>query len=186
MENIFIRIIAAILLVMMFPFLIILSMLIRMESKGDPLFKQKRVGKGGKIFTIYKLRTMTLGQEPDYITSSIELKKYHSCRITYLGKHLRKFHIDELPQLWNVLKNEMTFVGPRPFTIPIAMNREYYAPINENLKPGITGLTQISLLSEVKGYNISKLDKFYCKKKCLSLNLFIVILTPILIVLRKA
>jgi len=184
MEKIFRRIIATIILVIAFPFLVVLSILIMVESKGSFLFKQKRVGKGGQIFTIYKLRTMRLGQEPSHITSSVELKKYNSCRVTYIGKHLRKFHIDELPQLWNILKNEMTFVGPRPLSIPIA-KKEYYAPRDENIKPGLTGLTQISLLAETKGYKMSKLDRFYCKKRCLLLNLLIVFLTPILILFKK-
>ncbi|MFZ3015638.1 MAG: sugar transferase [Minisyncoccia bacterium] len=74
MENIFSRIAAIILLIIAFPFLIICILIIRMESKGNPIFKQNRVGKKGEIFTIYKLRTMRLGTEPTHINSAIELK----------------------------------------------------------------------------------------------------------------
>ncbi|MEI6580600.1 MAG: sugar transferase [bacterium] len=185
MEKILRKVLAIFLLIIAFPFLVLLTILIRMESKGNPIFKQKRVGKGGKIFIIYKLRTMRLGKEPEHITSSIELRKHSSYRVTCIGKYLRQTHTDELPQLWNVLKNEMTFVGPRPLTIPIATKKEYYAPRDENICPGITGITQISLLAETKGYNVSKLDKFYCKKRCLLLDLLIVISTPILIAFKK-
>lgn len=181
------RLVAGVMLIIVFPFLVILSILIRMESKGSPLFRQKRVGKGGKIFIIYKLRTMRLSNEPinvnSVISSVIELKKLDSLRITYIGKHLRKFHIDELPQLWNILKNEMTFIGPRPLIISMA-KREYYAPRDENIRPGLTGLAQISSLSEIRGYNVSKLDKFYCKKICLMLN-FLIIIKTIVFIIRK-
>ncbi|MFZ3015639.1 MAG: sugar transferase [Minisyncoccia bacterium] len=101
-----------------------------------------------------------------------------------MGKFFRKYHIDEIPQLWNIVKNEMTFVGPRPLIIPMVEKR-YYAPRDEKVTPGLTGLAQISLLREIKGYNTSKLDKLYCKKRNIKLNLFIVCMTPIYIFSRK-
>ncbi|MFZ2072442.1 MAG: sugar transferase [Minisyncoccia bacterium] len=176
MENIFSRIVAIILLIIAFPFLVICILIIRMESKGNPIFKQSRVGKKGEIFTIYKLRTMYLGKEPIHIVSSMELEKHEYHRITYIGKFFRKYHIDEIPQLWNIVKNEMSFVGPRPLIIPM-VEKIYYAPRDEKVKPGLTGLAQISSLRKIKGYNTLKLDKFYCKKRNTKLDLFIVYMT---------
>ena len=118
--NIFVRFMAIIILVILLPFLLFLMIVIRLESKGNPIFRVNRVGKGGKLFTIYKLRTMRKGKVPIHICSPIELKQYDYHRITRVGHILREYHLDELPQLWNIFRNEMVFVGPRPVGIGIA------------------------------------------------------------------
>lgn len=175
-KTFFQRLVAMILLILIFPLLIILMIIIRMESRGNPLFKQKRVGRNGKIFIIYKLRTMRLGEQPNDIYSEIELALNQSYRITKIGKFLRNYYIDEIPQLINIFKGEMSFVGPRPNSISIA-SKKYYFPKEKNMLPGLTGLEQISFMKKIEGYDISKLNKFYYKKRNFKLNSFIIFLT---------
>jgi O-antigen biosynthesis protein WbqP len=184
-ENLLERLLVIIFLIVVFPVLVILMIIIRMESKGSPLFKQCRVGKEGKFFTIYKLRTMKIGKEPIHIDSSFELEKHEHYRVTSIGKFLRLYNIDEIPQLWNIIKNEMSFVGPRPL-ISSLIGKNYYAPIDEKILPGLTGLVQTSPVKKIKGYNLSHLDKFYCKKKNLQLDLFIIFLTLKFILFKKS
>ena len=121
-------------LIFLFPVLIIISILIRIKMPGGPvIFKQKRVGQYGRLFTMYKFRSMTVAHSG----SSISVKG--ESRITPLGAVLRKYKLDELPELWNVLKGDMSFVGPRP-DVPgyvdclTGEEREVL-----KLKPGITG-----------------------------------------------
>ncbi|GFR36333.1 hypothetical protein TCEA9_21450 [Thermobrachium celere] len=92
------------------PFILIFSVLIMLESPGSPIYKQERVGKGGKVFTIYKLRSMYNDAEKN----GPKWADKNDNRVTKIGKFIRKTRIDELPQLINVLKGEMSIVGPRP------------------------------------------------------------------------
>lgn len=124
--------------------LAIITFLVFMDVRGNPLFTQYRNGKDLKKFKIYKFRTMTVSE--DGISSFQQAKKSDS-RITYLGKILRKSSIDELPQIFNVFFGNMSFVGPRPH--PIALDDEFKYKIPKyldryNVKPGITGLAQIN------------------------------------------
>lgn len=160
-------------LIIVAPFLILVMLFIRLESKGNPIFKQKRVGKGGKFFTIYKLRTMKLGIEPVDVRCTKDLKLHAKNRITRIGKILRKTHIDEIPQLLNIIKGEMVFIGPRPNIYSITSFKKYYAPLNDNMYPGLTGISQISDYQDADGYDMSKLDKFYSKKKSIYLDTLI-------------
>ncbi|MFD0869658.1 MULTISPECIES: sugar transferase [Paenibacillus] len=123
------------------PLLLLLCLLIKLESEGPALFRQKRVGKDGKVFTIYKLRTMYThvpkeGRSPESTDDP---------RITKVGKWIRKTSLDELPQLLNILRGEMSFVGPRPEQLSIV--QDAYGEKERQrflVKPGITGLWQTS------------------------------------------
>ena len=140
-------ILCLIVLVILFP---IVAIAIKVDSKGPIFFTQIRVGQYGNLFKIYKLRTMCAGAE-EMIDQSVYHEKNNpfvqsSCdeRVTRVGKFLRRFSIDELPQLFCVLKGDMSFVGPRPFIpqeVEMLKTEHLYRLI---AKPGLTGLAQIS------------------------------------------
>jgi putative colanic acid biosynthesis UDP-glucose lipid carrier transferase len=124
------------------PFLIVIAIMIRLESKGPALFCQRRTGYRGREFKIYKFRSMRVAEDGD----SIKQAERGDSRITRLGAFLRRSSIDELPQLINVLKGDMSLVGPRPHAL--AHDRYYGAAIPEYenrflVRPGITGLAQV-------------------------------------------
>lgn len=132
-----------ILLILVLPVLAVCSLLIKVCSPGPVLFKQVRVGKDGKLFTMYKLRTMHLGAETG--TGAVWAAK-DDPRVIGPCKWMRRSHVDELPQLLNVIKGEMSLVGPRPERLEILQELEKaYPDIRKRLavKPGITGLAQI-------------------------------------------
>lgn len=136
--------IAVVLLVPGIPMLLFLGVLVRLTSKGPALFRQTRVGKQGKLFTMYKIRSMRLDAEKH---GAIWATK-NDPRTTWLGHYLRKFHLDEIPQLLNVLRGEMSLVGPRPerpeFVEQLKEKIPGYANRLQTL-PGITGLAQLNL-----------------------------------------
>ena len=103
-------------LILLMPILSLVALLIRIDSKGPVIFKQKRVGKGGLVFNIYKFRTMKLSKP-----GSQSLTINNDPRVTRMGKKLRKMKLDELPQLFNVVRGEMSLVGPRPESIDLIM-----------------------------------------------------------------
>lgn len=130
-------------LIFLFPVLIIISILIRIKMPGGPvIFKQKRVGQYGRLFTMYKFRSMTVAHSG----SSISVKGEN--RITPLGAVLRKYKLDELPELWNVLIGDMSFVGPRPDVPGYADRLEGEHRRILLLKPGITGPASLKYRNE--------------------------------------
>ncbi|MFO7891114.1 MAG: sugar transferase [bacterium] len=125
------------------PVILIISLIIPVESKGGVFFTQPRVGKNGKIFTIYKFRTMVINYPKKLL-----LTTDNDTRITRMGLFLRSKKLDELPQLFNVIKGEMSIVGPRP-EVPEYVN--YYSPEQKEIlkvKPGITDLASIEFSNE--------------------------------------
>ncbi|EOU1487135.1 sugar transferase [Clostridium perfringens] len=127
------------------PILILVSIMIKLTSKGTIIFKQERVGKNKKIFYIYKFRTMT---DCDDRASDRQVTVINDQRITRIGRILRKYKIDELPQLYNVLKGDMSFVGPRPEVKKyVKFYEEEYDEILK-IKPGITDLASIEYIDE--------------------------------------
>lgn len=127
------------------PIFILVSIMIKLTSKGPIIFKQERVGKNKKIFYIYKFRTMT---ECDDKASDRQVTVINDQRITRIGRILRKYKIDELPQLYNVLKGDMSFVGPRPEVKKyVKFYEEEYDEILK-IKPGITDLASIEYIDE--------------------------------------
>ncbi|HHD2603684.1 TPA: sugar transferase [Clostridium perfringens] len=127
------------------PIFILVSIMIKLTSKGPIIFKQERVGKNKKIFYIYKFRTMT---DCDDKASDRQVTVINDQRITRIGRILRKYKIDELPQLYNVLKGDMSFVGPRPEVKKyVKFYEEEYDEILK-IKPGITDLASIEYIDE--------------------------------------
>lgn len=162
------------------PFFLIVCSLIRHEDGGPALFKQERIGYGGKPFTLYKFRSMTLTSEKD---GKPALCRKNDKRLTKIGRFLRDHHLDELPQLWNVLKGEMSFVGPRPerkfFVDQIrAINPDY--ELLYQLRPGL-----FSPATLYNGYTDTmekmlirlRMDLEYLRKRSLWLDCKIIFLT---------
>jgi lipopolysaccharide/colanic/teichoic acid biosynthesis glycosyltransferase len=139
------RFIAALLLIPALPIIGILALCIKFTSKGPCIYAQERLGKNGQLFTMYKLRSMVVDAEKS--TGAVWASQNDS-RVTLIGKFLRKFHLDEIPQLFNVLRGEMALVGPRP-------EREEFVKILSReidgysyrllVVPGVTGLAQLNL-----------------------------------------
>jgi len=137
--------VAATLLVLSAPFMLMAMILVKLTSRGPALYAQKRLGLDGRIFTIYKIRSMWHNCES---TSGPRWSSVGDARITPVGRILRATHLDELPQLWNVLRGEMSLVGPRPERPEIVPLLEQSIPqYRERLRvlPGLTGLAQVQL-----------------------------------------
>lgn len=137
-------------IIVLSPLLLIILILIKLSSPGPIFFRQQRLGKNGKIFEILKFRTMIVGA--DKIGDGIFVKSEEDTRITKIGKFLRATSLDELPQIINVIKGDMSIVGPRP---PLTYHPYIYAeyPYKQKrrfqMKPGITGLAQITVRNSV-------------------------------------
>lgn len=142
-KFLFDRFVSLIGLFFLWPVLIVLAVLIRFKMPGGPaFFTQKRVGKGGKLFTMYKFRSMTVSHGGSSVSVAGE------SRITPLGAVLRKYKLDELPELWNVLIGDMSFVGPRPDVPGYADKLEGEDRLILNLRPGITGPASLKYRDE--------------------------------------
>ena len=143
MKFLFDRIMAFIGLLFLWPVLLIVAILIKIKMPGGPaFFTQKRVGRNGKLFTMYKFRSMTVSHSGSSISVAGE------SRITPLGAVLRKYKLDELPELWNVLIGDMSFVGPRPDVPGYADNLEGEDRLVLKLRPGITGPASLKYANE--------------------------------------
>jgi lipopolysaccharide/colanic/teichoic acid biosynthesis glycosyltransferase len=168
--------------------MLLVALAIRLDSPGPAVFLQKRVGKGGKHFTLYKFRSMYHAIDECKINPPAE---EDDPRITRLGRFLRKSRLDELPQLYNILRGDMHFVGPRPFVPDQEQELVKAIPLYNqrwNVKPGATGWAQIN-----RGYcatladNSEKLayDLFYIKNMSLSLDLLIMFKTMKILLLGR-
>ncbi|MBP3889265.1 MAG: sugar transferase [Cellulosilyticum sp.] len=154
-------ILAVIMLVCASPLLLLVALIIKLESKGPALFKQDRRGLKGEPFKIYKFRSMTVGAEQQG-TGVYSFKD--DPRVTKVGKFIRKTSIDELPQLINIIKGEMSFIGPRPVLTYHPWGLEEYT--EEQMKrfdvlPGVTGLAQLNGRKELEWPERIKLDVKY-------------------------
>jgi lipopolysaccharide/colanic/teichoic acid biosynthesis glycosyltransferase len=130
-------------LIVLFPILILISFVIKIGSKGPVLFSQKRVGKDGELFTLIKFRSMTVQQESNSTATA-----RGDVRITKIGEFLRKHKLDELPELWNVIKGEMSLVGPRPDVPGYADRLKGKDREILKLRPGITGTASLKYANE--------------------------------------
>lgn len=151
-------------------------------SRGPVIFKQERAGKGGKPFIFYKFRTMRADVDP----FGPSPKSGDDPRLTKVGKFLREYSLDELPQLFNVLKGDMSIVGPRP--LYLEQIKEWNDRQKKRLlvKPGITGLAQISGRGELTREEKLELDVRYVENACLWLDLKIIFITIFHVFRRKS
>lgn len=163
------------LLILLLPLFMIISILIKMDSKGPVFFKQNRVGKDKRLFEIYKFRSLYPDADPYSINPTHKSDK----RITRIGGFLRKTSLDELPQLINVLKGDMSLVGPRPEMEFIVKEYDEIQQERLRVKPGITGLWQLSGDREVAIHQNMEYDLFYVKKWSFFLDIAILLKTVV-------
>ena len=185
-------------LALLWPVMLLLAVLIRLDSKGPAFFVQKRIGKNGRPFSIYKFRTMThdLDQRTHikfmqaYIAGAMDFEKcgqngssgvvykpFTEAQVTRVGRFLRKASLDELPQLFNILKGEMSLVGPRP-NVPYEVEayKEWHME-RLSVLPGITGLAQVNGRSALDFDSISRYDIEYTRRMSLGMDIKILIAT---------
>jgi lipopolysaccharide/colanic/teichoic acid biosynthesis glycosyltransferase len=164
------------------PVWLVIAALIRLTSKGPVLFRQERVTKAGRAFTVYKFRTMVQDsakvlEEHNIDPSAPFFKLDDDPRLTPVGRLLRKLSLDELPQLLNVLKGDMSLVGPRPLPVEqVAANLELLSSRHE-VPAGVTGWWQINGRSSVSFEEAVRMDLFYIENWSLSLDLYILLKT---------
>ena len=187
------------LLILLSPILAAVAIAIKMTSRGPVLFKQERLGQRGSVFQCLKFRTMYVDNDAtihrDYVQNFIAGKVQEQCkseagpavykikndpRVTPVGQFLRKTSLDELPQFWNVLRGEMSLVGPRP---PVVYEFEVYDLWHRRrvleLKPGVTGLWQVSGRSRTSFDDMVRMDLRYSQRWSLWLDIKILLATPL-------
>ena len=189
---------AAIMLLLLAPVLAAIALAIRLDSRGPAIFRQRRVGRDRRPFTVMKFRTMQEGaahdphrefviglikgetptpEDDNQESPGLYYKMIGDKRVTRVGRLLRRSSLDELPQLWNVLRGDMSLVGPRP---PIPYEVEHYPPhwfARFDVKPGVTGLWQVSGRSQVTLEEMVRLDVDYAHRRSLRLNIWILVKT---------
>jgi lipopolysaccharide/colanic/teichoic acid biosynthesis glycosyltransferase len=197
-------VVALVALVILAPLMLIIALVVRVESPGPAIFRQERVGRLQRRFTLNKFRTMTAGashdrhrkfveglyagERPEATDEGPRFKLAQDPRITRVGRLLRRSSLDELPQLWNVIRGEMSLVGPRP---PIDYEvASYPAPhwfTRFDVKPGLTGLWQVSGRCDLTVEQMIALDIEYVQRRSLRLNLLILLRTlPAVLATRGA
>jgi lipopolysaccharide/colanic/teichoic acid biosynthesis glycosyltransferase len=170
------------LLILSLPLMFVVAVLIKIFSPGPILYKQERVGKEGKVFTLYKFRTMVNNAE-EHIGPVLASKD--DSRVTSTGRILRRTRLDELPQLFNVLQGDMSLVGPRPERPFFVNQHRVLQGIRLSVKPGITGLAQIRSYYDLKPNHKIKYDYLYIQKRSLLLNAYILLQTIPVIFTKK-
>ncbi len=172
-------------LILLSPLLLVVACLVRLWDRGPVFFIQKRVGKAGQEFTCYKFRSMV--REAEQLKAQLLTQNHHADnrtfkiprdpRITWIGRILRKTSIDELPQLWNVVRGEMSLVGPRP---PVPSEVNLYSDRDRrrlNVQPGITCIWQVSGRGNLPFSEQVRLDLDYIENRSLALDLKLLMLT---------
>jgi sugar transferase (PEP-CTERM system associated) len=181
-------VLASVCLLLMLPLIGIIALAIKLDSKGPVIFKQNRCGEGGRLFELCKFRSMIDNAEgacgPCWAADN-------DGRVTRMGRLLRKYRLDEIPQMWNVLKGDMSFVGPRPerpeFVRKLAEMIPYYRE-RLTVKPGITGWAQVSYrygASVEDACEKLKYDLFYIKNMSFIMDLIIILKTAKIVLLKS-
>ncbi len=176
---------SGLLIVLLLPLFGFVALLIKLESPGPVFFSQKRVGRAGRPFDFFKFRSMYIDAEArkqelmdqNEMAGGVLFKMKHDPRITRIGRFIRRYSIDELPQLWNVLRGDMSLVGPRP---PVPGEVEQYTPSDRrrlDAIPGITGLWQVSGRSDIPFDQQVELDVQYIHSATLWENIKLLLKT---------
>ncbi|OCR03349.1 UDP-galactose phosphate transferase [Helicobacter pullorum] len=172
-------ILAFLLIIIFSPIILIVALLIKLKLGSPILFTQERPGLNGKIFRIYKFRTMSDERDSkgDLLSDELRLKGF--------GKFIRKSSLDELPQLFNVLKGEMSFVGPRPLLVEYLKLYNQEQAKRHNVKPGITGWAQVNGRNAISWEEKFKLDVYYVEHISFMLDCKILYMTFFKVLKRK-
>lgn len=172
-------ILAFLLIIIFLPIILIVALLIKLKLGSPILFTQERPGLNGKIFRIYKFRTMSDERDSkgDLLSDELRLKGF--------GKFIRKSSLDELPQLFNVLKGEMSFVGPRPLLVEYLKLYNQEQAKRHNVKPGITGWAQVNGRNAISWEEKFKLDVYYVEHISFMLDCKILYMTFFKVLKRK-
>lgn len=188
-KRVFSVVVSLIALFLSLPVMVLVALAIRLDTPGPALFRQKRIGKGGRVFVLYKFRSMRINADSDGIPRPV--RDEHDPRLTRVGRWLRRTRLDELPQLYNILRGDMYFVGPRPF-VPeqeeeLVKSIPFYR-CRWAVKPGATGWAQIrrAYCATVED-NAEKLayDLFYIKNGSVGLDLLILFQTAKILLLGR-
>lgn len=171
-------------IVLTLPILLVVALLIKLEDRGPIMYTQKRSGKDGKEFTIYKIRSMKLETQKDLIKWTDK----NDIRITRVGKVIRRTKIDEIPQFFNILKRDMSLIGPRPEVPELTQkfNEEIYGFTNRlKVRPGLTGWAQVN-----GGYDLTPREKYqkdmyYINNRSIKLDIIILFKTVKVVISGK-
>lgn len=174
---------ALLLTVLLAPLFLIIAIAIKCDSKGPAIFTQKRIGKDGKPFNCYKFRSMNVDAPSECATSQLQNPGQY---LTKVGRFLRKFSLDELPQIWCVLKGTMSFVGYRPLILSEVNCNNLRTRLSVfTMRPGITGFAQVNGRDDVYYKNKAILDAQYVKTASVLLDLKILFSTVTVVLGRK-
>jgi len=182
LKRAFDLLVSGLLLVLLAPLLVGLGVALRLSSRGPALFRQERAGKAGRPFLLYKFRTMRLGVDP----FGPSPKSGADSRLTTLGRFLREYSLDELPQLVNILKGDMSLVGPRPLYVAQIAEWDERQKRRLLVKPGLTGLAQISGRGALTREEKLELDVQYVERASLRLDAWILLVTFVRVFGRRA
>ncbi len=172
---------SGLLLAVLAPLLVGLGVAIRLGSRGPALFRQERAGQAGRPFTFYKFRTM----RPEVDPFGPSPKSGNDPRLTRLGRFLREYSLDELPQLVNILKGDMSLVGPRPLYVAQIAEWDERQKKRLLVQPGLTGLAQISGRSTLTREEKLELDVRYVERASLGLDVWILLVTCVRVFARR-
>ncbi len=164
------------------PLILAVALLIKLTSRGPVVYRQERVGKDGRVFTLYKFRTMVNDAEKHL---GPVLAAQGDSRITPIGRVLRRMRLDELPQLYNVVRGEMSLVGPRPERPYFVARHKVLQGVRLSVKPGLTGLAQVRGVYDLKPTHKARYDSLYIQRRSLLLNVYILLLTVPVLFARK-
>lgn len=171
-------------LIFLLPIFSIIGVIIKLESKGPIFFSQERIGKNGEVFKMYKFRSMVINAEElkEKLHSKNEMsgpmfKMKNDPRVTRVGRFIRKTSIDELPQLFNVLKGEMSLVGPRPSLPKEVMKFDDWMMTRLEVKPGLTCYWQVSGRNDIDFEDWMKLDIKYVHNRCILVDIKLILKT---------
>lgn len=183
-KRLFDFILSAIMIIVLIaiPALIVIPLVIRLTSTGKAVFKQTRVGKNGKEFQIYKFRTMLIPEERIDANGDV-LEPNDS--ITKIGAFLRRTSLDELPQLFNILKGDMSFVGPRPMIPSQVAKISEYQKTRHRMRPGVTGLAQVNGRNDLTWDKKLEYDMQYVEHFSLAMDISIFIKTVRVVLLHE-